>query len=50
MTTEIHFIKGIGLGLQYEDELIDETGEPVFVIILELVFLRFLFFTGGSNV
>ena len=45
MTTEINFIKGIGFGLQYEDELEDEKGEPVFVIILELGLLRFLFFS-----
>lgn len=41
MTAEINFIKGIGLGLQYEDELVDETNTPVFVVIIELLFIRF---------
>jgi len=50
MTVEINFIKGIGFGLQYEDELVDETGDPVFVVILELAFFRILFFSGAPNV
>jgi hypothetical protein len=50
MTTEINFIKGIGFGLQYEDELVDEYGNPVFVVILELGIIRILFFSGDNIV
>jgi hypothetical protein len=39
----VEFIRGFGLGIQYTDEWFDENG-PAFVAMLELGFIRFLFF------
>lgn len=39
----LEFIRGFGLGLQYTDEWEDENG-PAFVIMIELLFIRTLFF------
>lgn len=37
-------IKGIGIGLEYISDYVDEIG-PCFVVILELVFIRIIFYT-----